>query len=174
MDAADGTLLTALTAELAGKSGLVWVAVGDQPARALWHAWHDGAVAIVTGGIEQDDPGLVDGGEVKVVLRSKENSARQLSIMATVERLDPAGAAWEAVVPGLHGKRLNAPDGEEQPRRWGRESSVWLLRPTGRATETPGAMSADAHHAEPLPSTATTTARAPFHAGRATRRRKRY
>lgn len=168
----DEALLSALTAELAGKSDLVWVVVSERPARALWHVWHDDAFAVVTGGIEQTDPGLTDGAEVEVILRSKENSARQLRVTARVVRLDPDSEAWGAAVAALHPERLNAPDGEAQPERWRRESTLWLLRPTGRAAETPEAMSSASHRAEPLPTDATTLDRTPFHAGRATRRRR--
>jgi hypothetical protein len=168
----DEALLTALTAELAGKSDLVWVTVGDRPPRALWHVWHDDAFAVVTSGIEQTDPGLAEGLEVEVILRSKENSARQLRVTASAERLEPGSESWSAAVGALHPKRLNAPDGEAQPERWRRESTLWLLRPTGRATETPDAMSSASHRAEPLPTGATTLDRTPFHAGRATRKRR--
>ena len=177
MDADDaahraGALIPALTAELAGKSDLVWVAVDEHPARALWHVWHDDAFAVVTGGIEQTDPGLADGAEVEVILRSKENSARQLRVTASVERLEPGSEPWGAAVAALHPERLNAPDGEAQPERWRRESTLWLLRPTGGAAETPDAMSSASHRVEPLPTGATTLDRTPFHAGRATRKRR--
>jgi hypothetical protein len=158
----DEALLSALTAELAGKSDLVWVGIGERPARALWHVWHDDAFAVVTGGIEQIDPGLSDGAEVEVILRST----------ASVALLEPGTEPWDTAVAALHPERLNAPDGEAQPERWRRESTVWLLRPTGRAAETPDAMSNASHRAEPLPTDATTLDRTPFHAGRATRRRR--
>jgi len=34
-------------------------------------------------------------------------------------------------VPVLHAQRLNAPDGQEQPARWARESRVLTLLPDG-------------------------------------------
>jgi hypothetical protein len=34
-------------------------------------------------------------------------------------------------VPLLHATRLNAPDGEDQPHRWARDSLVLCLTPTG-------------------------------------------
>lgn len=166
-------LVAALVAELAGKSDLVWVTVPGAATRPLWHVWHDDAVAVVTGGLEQPDPGLVDGAAVELILRSKDNSARQLRISATVQRLQPGTEAWDAAVAALHPERLNAPDGEQQPERWRRESTVWLLRPGPQAAEAPGAMSSESHRAEPLPTEATTLRRTPFHAGRATRRRRR-
>ena len=180
MTAADGSspaaldldLVQALIAELASKSDLVWVQVDDAPARPVWSVWHEGAVTIVTGGLEQPNPGLTDGGKATVILRSKENRARQVVTNSTVMQLAPGSDAWVAAAKALHPKRLNAPDGELQPERWARESTVWLLRPTGEPLESPGRQSDASHRAEPMVTEATTLARRPFHAGRATKRRR--
>jgi len=171
--ALDAEHLPALIADLAGKSDLVWVVVSGRPPRALWNVWHDDAIAVVTGGIEQGDPGLVDGATVEVILRSKENRARQAAVQAIVEHLRPGSDAWQSAASALHPKRLNPPDGEAQPQRWAKESALWLLRPTAEVTEQPGAMSDSAHRAEPVATDATTSARKPFHAGKSTRRRRR-
>lgn len=168
-----GEHLPALIADLAGKSDLVWVGVSGRAPQALWNVWHDEAVAIVTGGIEQHDPGLVDGASVEVILRSKENRARQASVTAIVEGLEPGSLAWESAASALHPKRLNPPDGEAQPARWAKESSLWLLRPTAEVPEQPGAMSDGSHRAEPVTTDATTSTRKPFHAGKATKKRRR-
>ncbi len=162
----------ALLAEVASKADLVWVAVPTKPARALWHVWHDGAVAVVTGGREQSDPGLVDQQTVEVVLRSKDKFTRVLTVPATVQRLDPADEEWLAVAKALHPKRLNATDGEAQPERWRSESSLWLLRPIGTSTEGPGHLSDESHRAAPVPTDATTDRQRPFHLGNATRKRR--
>jgi hypothetical protein len=164
--------LTAFIAELAAKSDLIWVATGDRPPQAVWHVWHDDAFAVVTGGAEQPDAGLTPGSPAVVTLRSKENRARQLQVRATATRVDPEAPEWEDAVAALHPKRLNAPDGDKQPERWARESTVWLLRPTGDPLEQPGAMPDQAHRAEPVATTATTLTRTPFHAGRATKKRR--
>lgn len=171
-EALDADHLAALIAELAAKSDLVWVTVSGRPPQALWSLWHDGALAVVTGGIEQNDPGLVDGATVEVIMRSKENRARQIAVTATVERLEPASDAWTSTVAALHPKRLNPPDGDAQPKRWARESAVWLLHPTTMVTEQPGSMSDASHRAEPVDTAATTMTRKPFHAGRATKKRR--
>lgn len=168
----DAVHLPALIAELAGKSDLVWVTVDGQPPRPLWNVWHDDAIAVVTGGIEQPDPGLAPGGSVEVILRSRDNWARQVTVKAAVERLEPGTDAWGAAASALHPKRLNPPDGEAQPQRWALESTLWLLRPTSEVAEQPGAMSDDSHRAEPVATEATTLTRKPFHAGRATRKRR--
>lgn len=165
--------LPALIADLAGKSDLVWVTVDGRPPQALWNIWHDDAIAVVTGGIEQRDPGLIDGATVEVILRSKENRARQAAVTATVESLQPGSEAWDSAASALHPKRLNPPDGEAQPQRWAKESALWLLRPTVDVTEQPGAMSDSSHRAEPVATDATTLTRRPFHAGKATKKRRR-
>jgi len=170
--ALDAAQLPALIAELANKSDVVWVTVPGQPAQALWNIWHDDAVTVVTGGLEQNDPGLRDGGTVEVTLRSKENRARGLVVTATIEQLVPKSEAWVAAASALHPKRLNPPDGEAQPDRWASESTIWLLRPTADVVEQPGAMSAVSHRAEVIETEATTLSRRPFHAGRATKRRR--
>jgi hypothetical protein len=169
----DAAHLPALIAELANKSDVVWVAVPGRPVQALWNVWHDDAIALVTGGMEQNDPGLSDGETVEVVLRSKENRARGVVVRATTERLIPASEAWVAAASALHPKRLNPPDGEAQPDRWARESTLWLLRPTADVVEQPGAMSAVSHRAEVTETKATTLSRRPFHAGRATKKRRK-
>jgi len=162
----------ALLAEVATKADLVWVAVPPQPAKALWHVWHDGAVAVVTGGREQPDPGLVDQATVELILRSKDKITRVLTVPATVHRLDPADEQWLSVAKALHPKRLNATDGEAQPKRWRTESSLWLLRPIGPSMEGPGHLSDESHRAAPLPTDATTDRQRPFHLGKATRKRR--
>lgn len=165
--------LPAFIAELANKSDVVWVAVPGRPGQPLWNVWHDDAITVVTGGIEQNDPGLTDGGTVEVTLRSKENRARQAVVTATVEQLIPPSEAWAAAASALHPKRLNPPDGEAQPERWATESSLWLLRPTADVAEQPGAMSDASHRAEVVETEATTLSRTPFHAGRATKKRRK-
>jgi hypothetical protein len=83
----------------------------------------------------------------------------------------PTDAAWDVVVPELHAKRLNPPDGEQQPARWARESRVVRIEPTGRLVEGPGHLSHRSHAAEPPSSPATTRGPLPFIVGRRARRR---
>jgi len=169
----DEAAVAGFVAELVGKSDLVWVQASGGPTRPVWSVWHDGAVAVVTGGIEQPNPGLADGEQVTVIVRSKENRARQVAFRAAVTELVAGSETWDSVVGALAPQRLNAPDAERQPERWAHESTVWQLHPTAETLEQPGAFSDDAGRAEPLPSDATTLTRKPFHAGRATKKRKR-
>ena len=150
----------ALVEEATKKSGLVWVQGPDGPARALWHVWHEGAACLVGDGPgEQPLPGLADGAEAKVTVRSKDKGGRLVTWTARVTELAPGSEAWDAAVAELKGKRLNAPDGEAMPGRWARECRVLRLEPTGATGTLPdGDLSA-----APLPTPATT--RTPMPAG---------
>jgi hypothetical protein len=168
----DAVLARALVEEVCKKSSLVWLRpVGAAHAQPAWHAWIDGAVHLVTGGIEQPLTDVPDGAEVDVTARSKDTGGRVVTFRTVVRDLQPDGEAWTRVVSELHGKRLNAPDGEEQPARWARESRVLRLDPADRLVEGPGHLSHRSHAAEPVPSTATTGGPLPFIVGRRARRR---
>ena len=162
----------ALLAEVANKADLVWVQLPGKPSRGMWHVWHNDAVLLVTGGLEQPDPGLVDGGTVLVILRSKDKATRVLTVSAVARELNTTSDDWSEAAKALHPKRLNPVDGEAQPDRWRSESVLWELRPSWSTEEGPGRMSADSHRAEPVPTPATTSMRRPFHVGKATKRRK--
>jgi hypothetical protein len=168
----DALLAQALVAEVCKKSSLVWLRPTPAAhAQAVWHAWVDGAVHLVTGGIEQPLTDAPDGAEVLVTARSKDTGGRVVTFRAVVHDLEPGSEAWTAVVAELHGKRLNAPDGEAQPARWARESRVLRLEPAERLVEQPGHLAHRSHAAEPIPSTATTRGPLPFIVGRRARRR---
>lgn len=163
----------ALVEETSRKSALVWLRPsGATHAVAAWHVFTDGAVHVVGGGREQQLPALVTGDLVEVTVRSKDTGGRLLRFTATVTEVRPGTPAWTAAVPDLHAKRLNPPDGEEQPNRWARESSVLRLDPIGQAAESPGRLSQRSHAAEPPASSATTRGPLPFVLGRRARRRR--
>ncbi|MCF1598214.1 hypothetical protein [Streptomyces muensis] len=150
----------ALVEEATKKSGLIWVKGPGVPARALWHAWHEGAACVVGDGPgEQPLPGLADGGSAEVTVRSKDKGGRLVSWGAKVVELVPGSEEWEAAVGELKGKRLNAPDGEAMPGRWAHECRVLRLEPTGVVGALPDGSLAEA----PVPSPATT--RRPIPAG---------
>jgi len=123
----------ALVEEATRRSGLVWVCLDDDPiAHPVWHLWHDGAAYVVTGGAEQPLPGADAAVRAVVAVRSRERQGDLLlRWTAQVEQLAPGTPAWDEVVPLLHEQRLNAPDGEQQPQRWARESLVLRLVPDG-------------------------------------------
>ncbi|KJS54005.1 hypothetical protein VM98_21920 [Streptomyces rubellomurinus subsp. indigoferus] len=161
---ADAFLDQALLEEAAKKSGLLWVrADGEAHSRALWHAWHDGAVVVVGGGGEQPLHGLAAGGGAEVTVRSKDKGGRLTGWSARVSELAPNTEAWLGAVEELKGKRLNAPDTDAIAERWARECRVLRLEPVGALVERPGAMPDGSHAAAPMPTPATT--RRPIPAG---------
>ncbi|HYY09628.1 MAG TPA: hypothetical protein VE781_01745, partial [Kineosporiaceae bacterium] len=122
----------ALVAEGCTRSGVVWVRPeGAGGHRLAWHAWHEGAVLVVSGGGEQDLPPLE--GVVEVVVPSKEARSRLATVLAHGERLVPGTSAWAAAVQVLAAKRLNDrsdPTHPDQQRdRWARSSTVTRLEP---------------------------------------------
>jgi hypothetical protein len=159
-------LSSALVDEATKKSGLIWVNAGTSPPQAVWHVWRDGAAYLVSGGIEQPLPdleqALANGTPVTVTVRSKDKGGRLVAYQARPVRVKPGTEEWDAAVADLHAKRLNAPDGEGQPARWARESSVIRLEPTGTVVEGPGQMPAESHAAPPPASPATTLGRLPY------------
>lgn len=119
-----------VVAEATRKSGLVWVRPdGSDRDHPVWHVWAGDRAYVVTGGLEQPLPACE---RALVVVRSRARQGdRLVQWVADVGRVDPAGEEWAAAVRLLHAERLNAPDGEEQPQRWARESTVLRLVPTG-------------------------------------------
>lgn len=116
--------------EATRRSGVVWVALAGRPAVVAWHLWHDGSAWLVCGGLEQELPGADSATSAVVTVRSKASQNDQVAVWAAdVSRVEPGSQDWDAVVPLLHDKRLNPPDGEDQPARWARESLVLRLRP---------------------------------------------
>ncbi|MGW6919171.1 hypothetical protein ACWGB8_35955 [Kitasatospora sp. NPDC054939] len=163
-ETADDLLDRALLEEAAKKSGLLWVrADGQESGRALWHAWHDGAVVVVGDGIEQPLHGLAAGAGAEVTVRSKDKGGRLTGWRARVTAPAPGSEAWLGAVEELKGKRLNAPDTDTIADRWARECRVLRLEPVGPLTERPGAMPDGSHATAPMPTPATT--RQPIPAG---------
>jgi hypothetical protein len=126
-------VVPALVEEATRRSAVVWIAP-DGAARAfpVWHLWHEGRAYVVTGGLEQPLPGGAAARRAVVLVRSKaKQNDRLVQWVADVEPVVPGTPAWDEVVPLLHAKRLNPPDGDAQPERWARESVVLRLVPTG-------------------------------------------
>lgn len=166
-------LNSALVEEACRKSAVLWLQPPGQPrAVAAWHVWVDDAVYVVSGGREQRLPEMHDGDPVKVTVRSKDKGARLVTFTATASRVQPHTPTWERVVPDLHAKRLNPPDGEAQPLRWAAESTVTRLAPVGDVLEAPGRMPRGSLAAPPPESPATTRGPLPFVLGRRARRRR--
>ena len=122
--------VAALVQEATRRSGVVWVELPGRAPRPVWHLWHDGSLYTVVGGLEQ---ALADPGPTAVVIvRSKDTQNDQVVRWgAEVSQVRPGSPLWNEVVPLLHARRLNPPDGAAQPARWAASSLVLRLMPTG-------------------------------------------
>jgi hypothetical protein len=121
-----------LVEEATRRSAVVWISGEGDRAVPVWHLWHEGRAYVVHGGLEQPLPGVAPGRRAVVVVRSKATqSDRLVQWVADVSAVEPGTPAWDEVVPLLHAKRLNPPDGAAQPERWARSSTVLRLTPTG-------------------------------------------
>lgn len=121
---------TQLIADLAKKSGLVWLSYDGQT-RAVWHEWVDDAVCVVSGGTEQNLPGIADREQVTLILRSKATRALVAEAQARVEVVEPGSKQWATVTAALKAGRLNLHDSANAIGRWAQESVVVRLVPTG-------------------------------------------
>lgn len=132
---------TDLVAELAKKSGLVWVSYGGRT-HAVWHEWVGDAICVVSGGTEQSLPGIADEHVVTVLLRSKSTRALAATVEAQVEVVEPGSDQWNLITTALKTGRLNLADSDNAVQRWADTSVVVRLVPTG-TTSTPAGMSTD-------------------------------
>jgi hypothetical protein len=172
----DAARAHALIEEAAKKSALLWLAAepGGR-AYAAWHVWVDGAVLVVSGGLEQPMPVLdllAADRYIIVTLRSKDTWGRLVTWVGRAETIAPDDDAWPAAASELHAKRLNSPDGEAAIERWRGESVITRIVPTGELLESPTHMPSGSRRAEPPDSPATTRGRLPFTIGRRARRRR--
>ena len=161
----------AIVAETARKAPLAWVGPPGNRQQAVWCTWHDEALLVLTGGSEQPNPGLTDGGSADVTLRSKDKGVRVTTFRVDVRRLPPEEPEWADATALLKESRLNAVDAATATQRWAAECDVWRLAPTGELVEQPGAMSDSSHRAAPEPTPAATAGDPPLMVGRAPGRR---
>jgi hypothetical protein len=109
------------------KAEIAWL--GD-PGRPVWCLWRDGALFVVHGPGEQPAPALALS-TVDITVRGDHGGAI-LRWTASVGRVEPGSDEWDAVVPALAAKRLNAPGTvAETVARWAAECVVSRLSPTG-------------------------------------------
>lgn len=125
-----------LIADVAKKSGVVWVAYNNAT-YPIAHTWFDDAMCAVTGGAEQPLPGIELHDVVTVHLRSKTTRALAATISATVEVIAPDDDAWERTTTALKADRLNLHDMADAVDRWARECLVVRLTPA-EVLEVPG------------------------------------
>ncbi|MFC5679493.1 hypothetical protein [Aeromicrobium endophyticum] len=138
---------TDLVADLAKKSGLVWVTYAGRD-HAVWHEWVGDAVCVVSGGAEQSLPGIAEQRAVTISLRSKSTRALAARVEARVEVVAPGSEHWETVTSALRAGRLNLADSATAVERWAAESVVVRLVPDAPAS-TPAAISDDIGHTSP-------------------------
>jgi hypothetical protein len=181
----DAASTDALIDEAVKKSGLIWVqaklprGVTKVAAQPVWHVWQDGALYVLTGGLEQPPPGglsalrgLESPRQASVTVRGKDTNGRLVVFETDVDIVDPGSDDWDAVMPALVAGRLNAPDGEAAPQRWARECTLWRLRPTGVVSETADMPSTDSHAVPPPPTPGRSRVPRPLHLrGRPSRNR---
>lgn len=110
-------------ADATRRAGVVWIEVGGRT-HPVWHVWHDDAMYVVSGGIEQPLPETAE-----AVVAVPIDGEIGLRWEADVSRVVADTPLWNEVVPLLHAGRLNPPDGQEQPLRWARESIVQRFVP---------------------------------------------
>jgi hypothetical protein len=152
---------TPLVDEAMKKAAVVWLTVaGAGPAYPVWCLWIDGALYVVSGPGEQATPELSD---TAVVTARGDHGGRIVSWPAAVSRLAPGTEEWDAVVPQLAGKRLNASGTNEQTvTRWATSCVVSRLAPAGEPTEAGRTMPDGSHATPPPPTPAASTTRRPF------------
>ena len=105
------------------RAGAVWVALDDLPPVLVWHLWHDDALWLVSGGPEQPLPGAATAVRAAVTVRSP--AGQVLVWGAAVQQVRPGTEDWDAVVPLLADKRLNA----AHEGVWAEQSVVLRLSP---------------------------------------------
>jgi hypothetical protein len=116
----------ALIAETCSKGEVLWVRPpGEKRHHPAWHVWHNDGICLVYGVGEQMLPLL--SGEVEVIARSKETSARLVTFDAFAEALAPAPRSGRARVLAAH--RLNADDPTGARQRWAAGGLVTMLHP---------------------------------------------
>ncbi|MDO9380635.1 MAG: hypothetical protein Q7T56_17455 [Nocardioidaceae bacterium] len=155
----------ALVAELARRSGLVWVELGTPPrAHPVSHVWHDGAVWVVSGGGEQPLPGIEAAGDAVLTLRSRASRATVVRVRASVEVVRPADERWPDAARVLLADRLNVA-GPDPLARWAAIATTSRLVPV-EVLEAPGRLGDGSQRAAPVGSPATTRTAGPWTPGR--------
>lgn len=129
--------LSALTSEALSKSTVLWLRVGGRD-RATWFATGEDDLAdrvlLASGGPEPDLGDLPE--EVELILRSKGDGGRLLTLRAEAQAIDPGNPLWEPAARSLLTERLNAP--QDLVERWRSETTLWVLSPYGAPVQAPG------------------------------------
>ncbi len=162
----------ALVAELGRKTSVCWLRYdGEDRARPAWHVWQDGGLLLVSGGEEQQLPGIAAADRVEVTMRSKEDGGRLVTWVGAAATLSPGSEEWSRAAAALAAARLSIPSLTETPEGWRTTSTLTRIVPTGEVLEAPGSLSDSDHAAPPAPTPATTRGPLPRVLHRRQRRR---
>jgi hypothetical protein len=154
--------VTALLAEAAAKSDIMWVDVPGERVFPVWYAWVTDRFYVVSGEGEQLLPPLPE--VVHLLVRSKDSGGRLVTVTASAHLLTPHTPSWDEAVLALAAKRLNATG--DVVARWAESGAVHALHPYGPPVEAPGLQSEDSGRAPVVPAPPTTLRWRPWHAGR--------
>jgi hypothetical protein len=125
-----------LVAEAMKKAAVAWLEVEGHDPYAVWCAWADGGLTVVSGPGEQPAPGLADAERAVVIARGDHGGAI-VAWRAVVSRVDPASAQWPELVPALAAKRLNSEPAAPLAERWAQSNVVSRLVPADDEALTP-------------------------------------
>ncbi|HEX6194604.1 MAG TPA: hypothetical protein VFZ37_01755 [Jiangellaceae bacterium] len=166
-----GQFIPALIEESMKRSSLVWITYeSDGRSRAAWHGWAHGVGYVVSGGPEQELPGIEWAQRAVVTSRAKETRARLVSWVASLETLVPWTDEWHIAVNVLSPDRLNAATVSALGEVWAGESVITKLTPTGEIVDQPDSPPTGSLAARPPGSSATTRANKPWVMHRRSRR----
>jgi hypothetical protein len=118
----------ALVAELARRTGVCWIRVADRT-HPVWHAWSNGGLCVVGGGLEQPLPDLVDGDRVEILMRSKDTGGRLVTWVGRVSVVRAGDELWEPATAALVARRNNLRDPVTAADDWARHSLVLRIQP---------------------------------------------
>jgi hypothetical protein len=157
-----GGAASPLVDEAMKKAAVAWVAVGSQPAFAVWCTPIGGALYVVSGPGEQSAPGLAQATTAAVTLRG-DHGGQIVTWPAEVTQVDPGGDEWAAVAPLVAVKRLNARgDTAEVVDRWAAECVLHRLTPAGPPLAAGDTLPDTSLAAPPRPTPAARPTRRPF------------
>lgn len=158
----DASIVDPLVVETTKKASIIWVKPDPSTAvaKALWCTWIDDALCVVCGPGEQDDPGLAESHQCRVIVRGDHNG-RVVDFAAEVIAVPPDCEYWEPVTGTLATKRLNS-TASDIVAWWASECRVYRLVPAAQPPLRGADLPAESLAAQVEPSEATRLARKPF------------
>jgi hypothetical protein len=115
-------------AEAMKKAAVAWLHVDGHAEYAVWCAWAEDGLQVVSGPGEQPAPGLATA-EAAVVSARGDHGGLIVSWRAAVAQLQPGTDEWTELVPPLAAKRLNSSPAAELLEHWGQSCVVSRLTP---------------------------------------------